>query len=244
MIEPRGSGRRHHSTERFCQQLPAAHHPSGCPGPPGQPPQGRHDGRVCCDIRLDRLIRCVGCRDIDHGLNKSGGEATGKLVTLDDQCSMPSPSLRRSEANSSPNVIIVELCVEPARLAEFDQGVDRARRFPVDQSNRQPIPGDDIPRTQIAMPVDSAITSKVPTIPGPPDGIGARAETVAGVVKPPQQGAQDGQGRLGPRGRMHETTIDIGQLLPSVLIEAASDHPRRALKPSGFQMAEKGMDCG
>ena len=62
--------------------------------------------------------------------------------------------MRSGEAIEGRDVVVVELGVEPHDLSEFPGRVDGAGVVPVDERDGEPVSGDDVPRSEVAVSDD------------------------------------------------------------------------------------------
>src|SRR5690242_18832488 len=88
--------------------------------------------------------------ELDDLAQEAAPLASGQAVAVDDGGELAGPVREGRQVLAPGDDIVVKLGVEPGQLGQFHERVNRPGGLPVDESDRQAVPGDDVPRGHVA----------------------------------------------------------------------------------------------
>ena len=179
--------------------------------------------------------------ELDDLVQKAAPLPGRQPVGVGDGSQLPGPVGQRWQMLDPGDDVVVQLGVEPGQLGQFDQRVDGSGGFPVDEGHRQAVPGDDVPRRDVAVADDFVRAAQIPTVPGEPHRVHGRAECPCRFVQGAQQSAERGGAVQTPRPGRGELAVDKRQRLAAIEVQARADQTRRRREANVREVAKQGM---
>src|SRR6266536_2066468 len=111
-----------------------------------------------------------------------------------------------------------------------------AGELPVDERDRRPVAGDDVPRRDVAVADDAGGPAELAAVPREPDRVRCWLVGGRGLVEIAEE-LSDGSGTVeAPWPWLGEFPVDVGQRFATIWVKAGADQSRCRVEPDALQV--------